>query len=152
MPPSNFDSIYSRFQHLIATYNIKGILYPAIYEKRTLNKIDTVYPLIEHPEYGITAIRATESYCDKGYIKKYHYEWFRMHPRKGANQKHITSWGNDPHDDPNTPAAFQVSTEPHHHHHDPTKRSNRQASDNVRSFEQAFEHIAPYLENGVSYP
>ncbi|WP_411348914.1 hypothetical protein [Paenibacillus sp. WLX2291] len=149
--PSDFTIAIEQFEHLLHQYSDPAIAYPVPYEKRRPKRIEAYYPLKPHPIYGITALHAVETYNEQGYIKRYNYEWFIMYPRMGISSKHITSWGNDPHDDPDTPPELRVQTEPHHQHHIPFHRAARRDNYTVRNLQDAFVAIEPYLLQGLPY-
>lgn len=119
--------------------------------KRTHKKMYALIPLQEHPIHGITGIEISEKYDDQGYVERYIYEWKKVLPRQGVSTSHISGWGNEPHNAPNTPEKYKVDTEPHHHHYDPNDRKNRRNSFQVRTVEDVFNFVIPYIQSGDEY-
>jgi hypothetical protein len=115
--------------------------------KRTNKRFEGTFPFKEHPLYGITGMHVVEKYSESGYVRLYEYEWKIMVPKMGIQRSHITSWGNDPHDDPSTPLIYKVRTEPHHHHYDPNDRKKRRENDSVRTMIAAFEFVSAYISS-----
>ncbi|MFD2412737.1 DUF6516 family protein [Paenibacillus rhizoplanae] len=150
--PANLFNITAQFGHLLETYpNVPGN--SGIYGnyKRNTNKLDVLFPLKEHPVHGITGLHALESYDDAGYVRRYTYSWKIIIPKMGISLHHISAWGNDPHDLPDTPEEFKVITEPHHHHHIPGNRRHRKENWDVHTLEEAFNYVEPYIVNGIEY-
>ncbi|WP_019412691.1 DUF6516 family protein [Paenisporosarcina sp. TG20] len=119
--------------------------------KKTIKRLEVLFPLLEHPVHGITGLHVVENYDDDGYVRQYHYQWRVIVPKMGIRPSHICGWGNDPHDAEWTPEVYKVDTEPHHHHFDPNDRKNRRENYDVRTLEQAFEFVTKYLDSGEEY-
>lgn len=119
--------------------------------KRTKTKLDVLFPLKVHSVHGITGLHATEKYDKNGYVKEYHYQWKRIIPKEGIMFSHISAWGNEPHNAPNTPEEYLVVTNPHHHHHIPGGRKHRKANYYIRTLEAAFEFVVQYIRSGKEY-
>ncbi|CAM4092542.1 toxin-antitoxin system TumE family protein [Saccharibacillus endophyticus] len=119
--------------------------------KRNRKSLLVIFPLKVHPIHGITGLRAYEKYDDNGYVSKYEYRWMIIVPKQGIQLHHIISWGNEPHDDPDTPEEYRVNSEPHHHHYDPENRKNRCDNWDVRCLRDAFEFVKTYIESGEPY-
>ncbi|MFC2949201.1 toxin-antitoxin system TumE family protein [Virgibacillus sediminis] len=150
LKPADIDEILEQYNHLLKTYpNQKNAVY-ANY-KRTIKRLDVLFPFIEHPVHGITGLHALEKYDEAGYVRTYNYNWKIIIPKMGVQKHHISGWGNEPHDDPGTPEEFKIETEPHHHHYDLNDRKKRRENYDVRTLEQAFEFISYYLISGKEY-
>ncbi|KAB8126745.1 hypothetical protein F9U64_19250 [Gracilibacillus oryzae] len=150
--PADIDEILDNYGHLLQTYsNLREKHSIFSQYKRTHKRLEVLFPLKEHPIHGITGLHVIEVYDEAGYVERYHYHWKRIIPKKGIMYSHITSWGNDPHDDPETPEEYKVKTEPHHHHYDPKDRKKRRENYDVHTLEQAFDFIDAFLESGEEY-
>lgn len=150
--PADIEDILDKFNGLLASYpNLKekNSIYASF--KLTDRKLDVLFPLKEHPVHGITGLHAIEKYDKHGFVKQYHYQWKRIIPKEGINFSHISAWENEPHDAPNTPAAFKIETEPHQHHHIPGKRNYRKENYDIHTLEAAFEFIARFIMSGDEY-
>ncbi|WCF11388.1 DUF6516 family protein (plasmid) [Paenibacillus thiaminolyticus] len=150
--PADIQEILEEFEHLLQVYdNFRDR--ESIYSNFIIDvkRLEVVFPLREHPIHGITGLRAYEKYDDAGYVLRYDYQWKRIVPKMGIQLSHITSWGNDPHDAPDTPEEYRVETEPHHHHYDPQNRKNRCENYNIRTLRDAFKFIEPYILEGKEY-
>ncbi|MGR6545717.1 toxin-antitoxin system TumE family protein [Paenibacillus tundrae] len=150
--PADINEILEEFGFLFENhinFRDKTSIYASY--KHDRKSLIVIFPLKMHPCHGITGLRAYERYDECGYVEKYEYRWMRIVPKQGIQSHHITSWGNEPHDDPNTPEKYRVKSEPHHHHYDPNDRKNRCDNWDVRCLRDAFEFIQPYLETGDEY-
>ena len=150
--PADINEILEDFQSFLenhTNFRDRESVYGSF--KRDRKSLFVIFPLKAHPIHGITGLRAYEKYDDNGYVVRYEYRWMVIVPKQGIQSHHITSWGNEPHDDPNTPLKFRVNTEPHHHHYDPQDRSKRRDNHEVRTLRDAFEFIQPYIESGIEY-
>ncbi|MFD0715485.1 DUF6516 family protein [Paenibacillus sp. GCM10027626] len=150
--PADIQDILDEFGHLLATYD-KFKDRESIFSSyiQNVKRLEVVFPLREHPIHGITGLRVYEKYDDAGYVVRYDYQWKQIVPKAGIQFSHITSWGNDPHDSPDTPERYKVETEPHHHHYDPNNRKNRTNNYDVRTLRDAFKFIEPYILEGREY-
>jgi hypothetical protein len=152
--PADVLSIYDQYNDIITSAYIKDIrgekhIYPKI--KLTPKVLSALLPLKEHPVHGITGIHVIENYDDNGHVRKYSYQWKVIIPKMGIQSYHISAWGNEPHDDPNTPEEFKVESEPHHHHHVPKDWRKRKRNWSVWTLEEAFEFVAHYIRSGQEY-
>jgi hypothetical protein len=150
--PADLQEILERYGELLQTYsNLK--VRESIFGnyKRDTKRLEILFPLREHPVHGITGLHVIELYDEAGYVREYHYSWKIIIPKMGKLLNHISAWENESHDAPGTPERFITKTEPHHHHHIPGDRSKRQENWNVRTLEQAFEFIKPYIESEKPY-
>lgn len=150
--PVKIDDILEKYGHYLKSYSqLKGRESVFANFKKTLKRLEVLFPLLEHPVHGITGLHVVENYDDDGYIRQYHYQWRVIVPKMGIQTSHICGWGNDPHDAKWTPEEYKVDTEPHHHHFDPNDRKKRRENYNVRTLEQAFEFVTKYLDSGEEY-
>jgi len=150
--PADINEILEEFEPLLESHtNFKDreSLYGSY--RQDMRSLIVIFPLKTHPVHGVTGLRAYEKYNNNGYVEKYEYRWMVIVPKQGVQLHHITSWGNEPHTDPNTQLRFRVSSEPHHHHYDPKNRSNRRDNYDVRTLRDAFQFIRTYIESGVEY-
>lgn len=150
--PADVDEILDKFGHYLKSYsplNDRESVF-ANY-KRTMKRLDVLFPLKEHPIHGITGLHAIEIYDEDGYVRQYHYQWKVIIPKMGIQMSHISGWGNDPHDADWTPEEYKVKTEPHHHHYDPNDRRKRRENYDVRSLEQAFNFVIHYINSELPY-
>lgn len=134
--PADIDDLLDKYGDLLQSYpNLPG--HKSIFSefRRTNKRLEVLFPLKKHPVHGITGLLAVENYSEAGFIRKYQYNWKIIIPKMGVLKSHITSWGNDPHSDPDTPAEFIVETEPHHQHYDPDDRRKRTSSYRIRTLE-----------------
>lgn len=149
--PSDIEEILEKYEDIISQYAVgKGKEYVPRYE-RNERFMRAIIPLKEHPEYGITGMVAFETYDEDGRIERYSYSWRILHPKRGKHAGHITAWENDPHDSPNTPPEYRVTTEPHHHHHVPFDRRQRKENYDVRTLDDAFSKVAEFVRSGKPY-
>ncbi|ACT02927.1 DUF6516 family protein [Paenibacillus sp. JDR-2] len=150
--PADIDSILDNFGHLLTTYtNLSDRDSIFGQYKRSTKRLEVLFPLIEHKIHGKTGLHVIEIYDEAGYVKNYSYSWKIIVPKLGVQLNHISSWGNDAHNDPNTPNKFRVESEPHHHHHIPGNRSERTENWDVHTLHDAFHFIQHYLESGKKY-
>lgn len=150
--PADLDEVLEKYGHLLKTYS-NFVDRDSIFAnfKRTNNRLEILFPLIEHPVHGITGLHVVENYSEAGYVRLYQYQWKIIIPKLGVRFSHITSWGNDPHDAEWTPEEYKIDTEPHHHHYDPKDRKKRRENYSVRTLNQAFAFVAKYLETKEEY-
>lgn len=150
--PAQLEDILEQFGHLLQSYeNLpeRDSIYGDY--KRTVKRLEVLFPLREHPIHGITGLHVIEKYDDDGYIERYIYSWKVILPVMGVQTNHISSWGNDSHDAEWTPEEYRIKSEPHHHHHVPGDRKKRKENWDVRTLEQAFRFVQHYLETTEQY-
>lgn len=150
--PADIEEILEDFGHHLQSHTQLGrgnSLYPNF--KRTMKRLEILFPLIEHPIHGVTGIHAVENYDESGYVRQYQYQWRIIVPKMGIQMSHISGWGNDPHNAEWTPEEYKVKTEPHHHHYDPSDRKKRRENYDVRNLRSVFEFVEQYLESGKEY-
>lgn len=143
--PANLDELLEKYQSIL---NLSTSLTSI---KRTPRRLEATIPLLEHPVHGITGLHVIEKYDNDGYVKQYHYHWKVIIPKQGIQESHISGWGNDPHNNPNTPDKYRVKTEPHHHHHIPRDRKRRKENYHVRTLEKVLEFVSRYITTGLEY-
>lgn len=105
-----------------------------------VTKVRLNLEFIPHPVYGKTKFRIRERYDSSGNLFFYRYCW-EINKRPTG---HITAWENE--------HNHGLPTDPHHHHHVPFDRKQVQANPNVRTLEDAFNVIIPYIVSGKPYP
>lgn len=144
-----FASFLKHYKQIGPTYKKDDVGYVE-YERKS-KKLRVLFPLKEHPIHGITGIEISEKYNDEDYVERYIYVWKKILPKAGVSSSHICGWGNDPHNAPNTPDEYKVDTEPHHHHYDPKDRKHRKNNFRVRTVEDVFDFVVPYILSGKEY-
>lgn len=150
--PADIDDILEKYGRYLQSYSqLRDRDSVFANFKRTMKRLEVLFPLIEHPVHGITGLHAVENYDEAGYVHQYHYQWKIIVPKSGIQMSHISGWGNDPHDAEWTPEEYKVKTEPHHHHYDPKDRKKRRENYDVRTLEQVFAFVTEYLDNRKEY-
>jgi len=150
--PAMMDDILEEYGHYLQSHsqlNVGESIFGNY--KRTMKRLEVLFPLIEHPVHGITGIHAVENYDDAGCVRQYQYQWKIIVPKMGIQLSHISGWGNDPHDAEWTPEEYKVTTELHHHHYDPNDRKKRRENFEVRTLDQVFTFVTKYLDSGIEY-
>lgn len=149
--PANLPFIFEKYQDIIPEKIVPGEKHVFPTYKKTNSMLSVLFPLKEHPVHGKTGIYAMEKYDDDGYVRRYNYQWKIIIPKMSKQGFHISSWGNEPHNDPDTPPEFQIDSEPHHHHHVPHDWRQRKENWTVWTLEEVFEFVAFYIRTGIEY-
>lgn len=105
-----------------------------------VTRVNINLELRSHAVYGTTKFRIREEYDSSGNQLLYRYCWEVNNKPTG----HISAWENE-HD-------HGFPSDPHHHHHVPFDRKQVQASPYVRTLEEAFSIVIPYIDSGRPYP
>ncbi|UOQ94852.1 hypothetical protein MUO14_07960 [Halobacillus shinanisalinarum] len=86
--PADVDAILDDYGHLLKAYSQlrdKESIF-ANY-KRTVKRMEVLFPLVEHPVHGVTGLHALENYDEAGYVRRYQYHWKIILPKTGVKAK-----------------------------------------------------------------
>lgn len=97
------------------------------------------FEFIFHPVHGNTKLRVREWYDANDNLVQYRYCW-EVNSKPTGN---ISAWENE--------HNHGVETDPHHNHHVPFDRKPVRANYNVRSIEDAFNAVMPYIIEKKTY-